>query len=264
MGSSLSCNTCSIDRTINQLIFHPPQKVPEFNSHPQHISFDVQQRSGNIVHGMIVVPKVSLGRGVEAFSPNSKFLIFSHGNASDVFTMLPYATNLADVLNVQVVLYDYSGYGLSSGDCSEQNCYDCLTATVLYIKTTYNAEDGNILLVGQSLGTGVVVDYVAHCTWRQPIILISPYKSIGRVAVDSSIVTPLDKFESLKKIHRVICPVKIFHGESDELINISHGKELYGALNDRSLQPTWMHGVGHNDILDKIDLNEIARIINTM
>src|SRR5258705_194298 len=85
-------------------------------------------------------------------------------------------------------------------------------------KNNMNIEEKNIILIGQSLGTGIVIDYVSKNKWDSPIILISPYKSIISVVCDSSIVKPIDKFQSLKKIKSITCPVKIFHGKEDKTI----------------------------------------------
>ena len=53
-----------------------------------------------------------------------------------------------------------------------------------------------------------------------------------------------------------------FHGEADELINISHGKTIHEKLGNRALKPSWLIGIGHNDILGEIDLMEVAEVIN--
>lgn len=62
------------------------------------------------------------------------------------------------------VSYDYIGYGMSEGEPSEENCLKSLSLVVDY----YN--NYKELLIGQSLGTGVVVDYVSTNEWTLPII----------------------------------------------------------------------------------------------
>lgn len=47
-------------------------------------------------------------------------IIYSHGNAADCGSMLPRCALLAEKLNVDVYLYDYEGYGYSTGvHCGE-------------------------------------------------------------------------------------------------------------------------------------------------
>lgn len=202
----------------------------------------------------------------------TKYMIFSHGNACDLFGMYEFAKFWANKLNIAVVLYDYPGYGVSNGKPTEQGCYESLTGIVAEISKIVNIKD--ITLVGQSIGTGVVVDQIANNKSLSGAILISPYTSVVAIASDmvsssssslsstsTFLSTPIDKFCSLKKIKNVECPVKIFHGNQDNVINVSHGKELYDKLPNKKFSPVWMEGVDHNNILSKIDLNDIREVI---
>jgi fermentation-respiration switch protein FrsA (DUF1100 family) len=197
-----------------------------------------------------------------------KYVIWSYGNACDMLSMKEYAISFANKYQIAIVLYDYIGYGLSrSGGSenllkhsnkkpSEQNCYDSLNSVISYFQ---KIRDGDIILVGQSLGTGVVVDYVAkNIYWDMPIILISPYKSIVSIQFSSFkyyLFSYFDRFNSYSKISNVFCPVKIFHGIDDALINFSHSQALFSRLRDKSYSPTFFANVGHNDILRHIDFS---------
>jgi esterase/lipase len=127
-----------------------------------------------------------------------------------------------------------------------QNAYDFLK--------TQNIDDEDIYIIGQSLGTGIVVDFAfKNQNFKNPIMLISPYKTLDSVVLDdesscSSIKKTLDMFETKDKIDKIEAPCKIVHGYNDELINISHGKELFSMVKNK-LEPVWLHSTGHNDIL---------------
>lgn len=111
---------------------------------------------------------------------SDKIIIFSHGNGCDIYTFYEYLKLMADNLGVMVVMYDYPSYGLSKGELNEFTCYQCLQDVITHYKT-YTEK---ILLVGQSLGTGIVIDYISKNHWINPIILISPYKSIPKIITD--------------------------------------------------------------------------------
>jgi hypothetical protein len=150
----------------------------------------------------------------------NKILIFSHGNGCDILTFYPYLKYLADNLEIIVVSYDYPTYGLSQGDLNEFSCYQSLTEIISY----YSKNNKNILLVGQSLGTGIVIDYISKNYWTNPVILISPYKSIPKVITEFDFIENLickNKFDSYNKISNAICPIKIYHGKSDNIIIVS-------------------------------------------
>ena len=45
-------------------------------------------------------------------------------------------------------------------------------------------------------------------------------------------IYPFDKFENLKKIPDVNCPLLLIHGKKDELIPLWHGEKLFSAANE--------------------------------
>jgi pimeloyl-ACP methyl ester carboxylesterase len=191
-----------------------------------------------------------------------KVIIFSHGNASDILGMSYYLEKLSNNLGITTVCYDYAGYGLSEGRPSEEQCYEALKSVVNFYRRTYLEND--IILVGQSLGTGVVTHYISTNNWFSPVILISPYKSIPRVLYDTSCAESSfrhNTFSTIYKLDKIKCPVKIFHGKADEVIDCSHGEYIYNNLPIKTLKPTYYEGVGHNDILDVISIDELRGII---
>ena len=193
----------------------------------------------------------------------NKIIIFSHGNGTDNYDMFTYLNLLSTYLGVIVVSYDYPTYGLSEGKLSENTCNNSLSIVMWH----YLKSNKKVLLIGQSLGTGIVLDYVYHTKWSSPIMLISPYKSIPKVLIDNDFIescVSYNKYQSHKKINNITCPVKIFHGNDDKLIDISHSKYLYKNLKNKTLKPVWINNVGHNDIINKITLDEYLVLLNLL
>lgn len=186
-----------------------------------------------------------------------KYIIFSHGNGSDINSLFEFAKQLADTVHAHVVLYTYPGYGTSTGKPNETGCYKSLDIVVNYF---LNIDKNNeILLMGQSLGTAVTIDYVSrHPFWENPIVLISPFRSVSRVIYDNYLTTYLyGKFDNTEKIKLINCPVKFYHGLQDKLVKPSHSESLYLLCNDKSLSPTYLEEACHNNILSHIDWKEI-------
>ncbi|AYV83818.1 MAG: putative alpha/beta hydrolase [Hyperionvirus sp.] len=191
-----------------------------------------------------------------------KYVIFSHGNGSDIELNYQWQKYFCDRFGVHIISYDYPSYGFTDGRANESKCVECLSAVVSFVESFVKRE--NIILMGHSLGTGVVIDYVSQQKWRNPIILVAPYKSIPRVILDSSFADCLIKnykLGSIYKINQIICPVKIIHGEADTLILVSHGKEIYDKLVDKSLRPVWVKDAGHNDILEMLPERDIMEVL---
>jgi pimeloyl-ACP methyl ester carboxylesterase len=255
MGSTFSFGIDSfqsVDDTVTYLVFQPPQ-------------------SDKIVLRNLAFKNNYVLRNIDGFStleikPNiikiNKILIFSHGNASDILTMSIYMENLANKLGITTVCYDYTGYGLSEGRPSEEQCYEALNAVIKFYRRAYM--ENEITLVGQSLGTGVVTHYISTHEWKTPVILISPYKSIPRVICDTSCAESSFKhntFSTIYKLGNVKCPVKIFHGKSDEVIDCSHSEYIYEKLQIKTFEPTYYENIGHNDILNVITSNDYLNVI---
>lgn len=191
-----------------------------------------------------------------------KILIFSHGNGCDILGMKKYLKNLADNLGITVVCYDYTGYGLSKGKPSEENCNLALESVINYYKNMY--DESEITLVGQSLGTGVVSHYISKNNWKTPVILISPYKSIPRVICDIPYVESCfrhNTFSTIYNIKNIKCPLKIFHGLSDDVISCYHGKYIADNMPNKTFDPTFYPNTGHNDILEALTFQDYSKVI---
>lgn len=256
MGLSLS--SLSIDKQIEQRIYFPPKINKELYqtlTSTRSMLLNYQTKTGKNITAVQIRPTNN--------TFPEKYIVFSHGNGSDIYTMFQYLLYLSDELNVGIIGYDYVGYGLSENiQPSEQDCYDSIEATVDFLLTNWKMDPKKIFLVGQSLGTGITVDYASKHKWDTPIILISPYKSICKVVKDTFLTAPIDKFKSQKKLKYVTCPVKIFHGTADEIIKINHGIEMYDSLKNKTLEPVWFCGIDHHNILDVISKEHYLQVLN--
>ncbi|AYV85024.1 MAG: hydrolase family protein [Satyrvirus sp.] len=263
MGSLLSISssfTVSIDDKIEDFIYMPPDtrgKIENFRELGTTRSKLIyhQTKDNKTICGVVIYPYYN--------NNPDKYIVFSHGNASDIYSMFYFMKDLSDKLGVGIIGYDYIGFGMSHDEKpSERGCYDSMEAIMDYILNELYIDKKNIYLLGQSLGTGIAIDYVFKHNWTNPIILVSPYKSICRVVADTSLVAPIDKFNTLKKLGSITCPVKIFHGDLDKVISITHGKEIYENLKNKTFDPVWFKNVGHNDILYKIENAHYFEVLN--
>jgi fermentation-respiration switch protein FrsA (DUF1100 family) len=171
-------------------------------------------------------------------------ILFSHGNAEDIGddgTMLEGIR----ALGFSVFAYDYQGYGTSTGKPSERHVYDDAQAAYDYVVNSLHVSPARIIIFGRSLGGGPATELAS----RHPVaglVLESAFTSAFRVMTRVSIL-PFDKFNNLKKIKMVRCPVLVIHGARDSVINPLLGKQLYAAANDPK-QFLWVEKAGHNDL----------------
>ena len=109
-------------------------------------------------------------------------LILSHGNAVDVALYLPFARYLRDALEVNVLAYDYTGYGCSDGHprAAVSDVHADLEAAVRHAVVNKRCDPSTIVLYGQSIGSGPTVRYASELGRRRREITGSAYESAYR------------------------------------------------------------------------------------
>ncbi|KAK4598954.1 hypothetical protein RGQ29_016122 [Quercus rubra] len=174
----------------------------------------------------------------------SMTLLYSHGNAADLGQMFHIFTELSLHLGVNVMGYDYSGYGQSSGKPSEQDTYADIDAAYKCLEETYGVKEEDILLYGQSVGSGPALELAIHLPRLRAVILHSPILSGLRVMYPVKRTFWFDIYKNIDKIPLVNCPVLVIHGTEDEVVDFTHGKQLWELCKEK-YEPLWVKGGNH-------------------
>ncbi|KAF6176959.1 hypothetical protein GIB67_027759 [Kingdonia uniflora] len=174
-------------------------------------------------------------------------LLYSHGNAADIGQMYELFIELSIHLRVNLMGYDYSGYGQSTGKPSEQNTYADIEAAYKCLEESYGAKQENVILYGQSVGSGPTLDLAARLPLLRAAVLHSPILSGLRVMYPVKRTYWFDIYKNIDKIPLVNCPVLIIHGTSDEVVDCSHGKQLWELCREK-YEPLWLKGGNHCDL----------------
>lgn len=174
-------------------------------------------------------------------------LLYSHGNAADIGQMFQFFVELSDRLRVNVMGYDYAGYGRSNGEPSEQNTYADIEAVYKCLKEIYEVKEEDIILYGQSIGSGPTLELATKLPQIRGVILQSAILSGLRVMYRIKYSLWLDIYKNIDKIPYVSCPVLVIHGTEDDIVDISHGKKLW-ELSKMKYEPLWVKGGNHCDL----------------
>ena len=172
-------------------------------------------------------------------------ILYSHGNAEDLGDMQEILQEFYEH-GFSVITYDYSGYGTSSGQPSEDATYADISAVYDYAVRNIDLPPENILLLGRSVGGGPSLDLAVRETIGG-LILESCFVSAFRV-VTTIPLFPVDKFNNLSKIKSVSCPVLVIHGRQDSIIPFWHGERLYEEANPPKMR-FWVETAHHNDLM---------------
>ncbi|PIA33382.1 hypothetical protein AQUCO_04100068v1 [Aquilegia coerulea] len=171
-------------------------------------------------------------------------ILYSHGNAADLGQMFELFVELSIRLRVNLMGYDYSGYGQSTGKPTEYNTYADIEAAYKCLKDQYDVKDEQIILYGQSVGSGPTLDLASQLPDLRAVVLHSPILSGLRVLYPVKRTYWFDIYKNIDKVGTVSCPVLVIHGTADDVVNCTHGKQLW-ELSKEKYEPLWVNGGGH-------------------
>lgn len=223
----------------NRLIFIPTQDLlitpDQLGIEAEEIYVDTED--GEKLHGW--------------FFPNgnSEYLvILCHGNAGNISTRIDIA-RMFERLGISIILFDYRGYGLSTGSPNEQGLYRDIEAVVDFAGSEYDYDPTKIVLYGRSLG-GAVASYAATKYNVAGLIVDSSFESLEQMVSELYPFVPavlarhdFPTLEYLEKLEET--PVMIMHSPEDQIIGFTHGETLFEAANEpkKFVELTG----GHND-----------------
>ncbi|XP_071711881.1 uncharacterized protein [Rutidosis leptorrhynchoides] len=174
-------------------------------------------------------------------------VLYSHGNAADLGQMYDLFCELSLHLKVNLMGYDYTGYGQSSGKPSEQNTYADIEAVYRCLEETYNVKEEDVILYGQSVGSGPTLDLASRLSRLRAVVLHSPILSGLRVMYPVKRTYWFDIYKNIDKVPLVRCPVLVIHGTDDDVVDFSHGKQLWELCVEK-YEPLWIKGGNHCDL----------------
>lgn len=217
---------------ITKIVFQPPDAT--YSKDPNLIWLHTSEHE--------VIPAFFIDR-------DAKFtLLFSHGNAEDLGMIIQYFREVSHILEVNIFAYEYTGYGMSTGEPYEQAIYADVEAAFKYLRDIIGVPWNEVVLYGRSIGSGPSI-HLATRTACRAMVLQSPLLSIYRVAFHSRFTLPGDMFPNVDKIGKVNCPVYIVHGTKDEIIPFWHAEDLVRNCRKGCAYPPYIvENGGHNNL----------------
>jgi len=181
-------------------------------------------------------------------------LLFAHGNAGNVTHRRDLLENLRSQHRVAVMSLDYRGFGRSEGKPTEEGVLQDTRAAREWLANRMQVEESEIILMGRSLGGGVMVDLAAN-DGASALILANTFNSLVDVAEHHLSWLPTEKMmvnrlDSISKIDKYDGPLLQTHGDADKLIPYEYALELFGKANSPK-QFVMVPNGGHNDPFTK-------------
>lgn len=226
-------------RLLNSLLYLPERELLETPA-ARGLSCEeltIATEDGERLHGW----------WVEATSRRLGSILLCHGNGGNIGDRVLHARLLCEA-GFDVMLFDYRGYGRSTGRPDEQGtARDGRAARTALLRQAREEP----VIVGESLGGGVALALALEHPPRG-LALQSAFTSVRDMARHHYPFIPRvlvpDAYPSLRRVGGLRAPLLVLHGERDEIVPPSHGRALFEA----APQPKRLElfpNVGHNDFV---------------
>lgn len=177
-------------------------------------------------------------------------VVYFHGSTGNLGILVPILAQLYRG-NLQVLAFDYRGYGLSTGTPTEEGVYLDAEAAARFFQANFRESGIPVVYWGRSLG-GCFAAAAAARVPPDGLILETTFPS------KASLVSEFPqyrwfrwfapcKLDTLSFLKDHPYPILVIHGEKDRTVPLRQGQILYQLL-DPPKEFFWVPGAGHIDI----------------
>lgn len=169
----------------------------------------------------------------EGWSPSAGATLYSHGNAGNLSQRAEGVRRWMRSLGQAVLIYDYPGYGRSTGKPDETGCYAAANAALDWITRDRTVSPDKVLLYGGSLGGAIAIELATRRPYSA-LVVVSAFTSVPDMANKQFPWLPIrrlirNRFDNLAKIPHCSGRLFLAHGTADRLIPFSMGERLFAA-----------------------------------
>lgn len=236
--SALSSDTQLLKQVRNKdtvyISFNPVNHQPTYlKGKTDTMQFDYtiesvvfKNKNGNELNGWLIKPK--------NLKPTTTIIHF-HGNAGNILGQHRAMTPLLK-FGFQIFVFDYSGFGFSTGKATRKNVLLDAHAALDYIKTRSDVNATKLVIYGQSLG-GHLSAVVANQRQNDidALVIEGAFSSHKDIAADMAgfigRILVSEKYSAYASISSVKKPVLIIHSTQDETIPFKMGQKLFEKAN---------------------------------
>ena len=189
---------------------------------------------------------------------NNKTILFFHGNAGSLENRIYKLNNFKD-MKVNFLIIAWRGFSGNKGKPSEKGLYEDGASAIKWLLSK-GVEEKNIVIYGESLGTGVATHLAQNKSFAG-VILETPFTSMIDAAKTFYPYIPInllikDKFENEIKIKNIFSPILIMHGEKDQIVPFKMGKKIFEIANE----PKYSYFTKYDDHMMEYDRNLIKSL----
>lgn len=209
-------------RPVEQLLIYPQSVAPAFNHH---------ESSGGRQVWVETEDHHRLDARYFVHPYPQAVVLYCHGNVGTVDKWANLAERLSKLHRISILVFDYRGYGRSTGVANERGILQDAEAARSWLATENGIRPCDVVLMGRSLGGAVAVDLASNGGARG-LILESTFSSLPDVARHHAAwLLPewnmTQRLNSAEKIKSYSGPLLQSHGNADQLIPLPVAKQLF-------------------------------------
>jgi len=164
-----------------------------------------------------------------------KTMLFFHGNAGNISHRLE-TIKIYNKLGLNFLIFDYRGYGISTGKPTEKGTYLDADSVWQYLIEERKLEPQEIIISGRSLGGGIAAE-LAKKVRPAMLVMESTFTSMTEVSAKHYPFMPTGlivkhEYETILKLKDIHCPIVFAHSKNDEVIPYEHSQRNYAAANE--------------------------------
>ena len=197
----------------------------------------IDTRDGERIHAWICSPRKSPAAGA---------VLVCHGNAGNIEVRMPLAEGFAE-MGFASLLFDYRGYGASSGVPGEEGTYRDAEAAYDLLAGKLGFGALPVVVYGESLGGAIAVE-LALRRKVAAVVLEDTFTSMVEIASKLYPWLPVrlvlrSRYDTIHRIARLGVPLLVIHSPEDDLIPFAHGEKLFAAAREpkRFLSTSGLH-----------------------
>jgi uncharacterized protein len=212
------------------------------------------QSGGNLLDAVFVEPAAGTAKAA---------ILICHGIGETVDRWFPVQQLLA-LNGVASLVFDYSGYGRSTGTVDWSQCEDDAIAAFEHLQRL--ADPLPVTLLGYSLGSGIAAAILRRIKTNL-LVLCAAFTSFRDGALSTgipraltSLVPPI--WHTRETLRECSLPVLVVHGETDGLFPVQMACDLAASCGNAELLV--VPNVGHNQPFRRPDLSYWGLIIDRL
>jgi len=245
-----------VHAVTNSILFKPPPRQTKSIFPRDARNTFARALSTEQIHCQLTCPWDSCST-LENYIPTTKIFLYLHGNNEDINSSRTYRQWICNHAHLNVLTCDYTGYGFSTGETSEEGMHDAASALLDLAMSKLNHTPDQIIVIGKSIGSTPAISLASNVHMKNlcGLILLSPIASGARCLsfshrLPAYVLKKLDALllPNIDKINAVQCPIQFVHGLQDQVVPCSNSYSLITAHGKRLYTDPWFVEAGHNDI----------------